>query len=264
MIIPFISQQGWNWWWGCRNLPFIKGNSFVLVQKTFVASTKSVVASQTWSSWVKDPICGLLLVRSWNEMTEEMKSSSGAEFKVWGWVCSPAVGESEDLSASPLFPPLLVGLIEASPTLAQLAVSSRAAAVRAWGGSWEAPGWQGNARGPPWLAPVILPSHSSATDINNNSTSGFTLLSRVNPFHSRTEGCWSCRRGLSPALPLLLVQVSFLSLSVFISARAAAAPFLPRLGPTGSPDKRHGFQPLSFSVCWPVREADTLWSDSCV
>lgn len=30
------------------------------------------------------------------------------------------------------------------------------------------------------LAPVFLPSHSSATDINKSSTSGFTLLSAVN------------------------------------------------------------------------------------
>lgn len=51
--------------------------------------------------------------------------------------------------------------------------------------SGEAPGWQGDARrGLPRLAPVILPSHSSAADINNNGTSGFTLLSRVNPFRS--------------------------------------------------------------------------------
>lgn len=51
------------------------------------------------------------------------------------------------------------------------------------GSAWVA----GQHTGPPWLAPVILPSHSSATDINNNSTSGFTLLSRVNPFHCSTD-----------------------------------------------------------------------------
>lgn len=51
------------------------------------------------------------------------------------------------------------------------------------GSAWVA----GQHTGPPWLAPVILPSHSSARDINNNSTSGFTLLSRVNPFHCSTD-----------------------------------------------------------------------------
>lgn len=74
-----------------------------------------------------------------------------------------------------------------------------------WNWCWEScRGEQGSSwvaaqcAGPPWLAPVILPSHSSAADINNNSTSGFTLLSRVNPFCSSADCCYSCWWDLNP------------------------------------------------------------------
>lgn len=85
------------------------------------------------------------------------------------------------------------------------------------GSAWVA----GQHTGPPWLAPVILPSHSSARDINNNSTSGFTLLSRVNPFLCSADCC--CSRWPAPNSSTTLhhflhpTQVSFLALSVFIS-----------------------------------------------
>lgn len=77
----------------------------------------------------------------------------------------------------------------------------------------------GQHTGPPWLAPVILPSHSSARDINNNSTSGFTLLSRVNPFHCSTDcycSGWPAPNP-NPQTPPRPTEVSFLLLSVFIS-----------------------------------------------
>lgn len=80
------------------------------------------------------------------------------------------------------------------------------------GSAWVA----GQHTGPPWLAPVILPSHSSARDINNNRTSGFTLLSRVNPFHCTTNCYCSGWPGPNPRPPLP-TQVPFLLLSVFIS-----------------------------------------------
>lgn len=76
----------------------------------------------------------------------------------------------------------------------------------------------GQHTGPPWLAPVILPSHSSARDINNNSTSGFTLLSHVNPFHCSNDCYRSGWPGLIPTAPPLSSQFSALLLSVFISA----------------------------------------------
>jgi hypothetical protein len=61
--------------------------------------------------------------------------------------------------------------------------------------------------GPPWLAPVILPSHSSARDINNNSTSGFTLLSHFNSFcNSRCYHC--CPSPLYTPPPLLSGSLS--------------------------------------------------------
>lgn len=75
------------------------------------------------------------------------------------------------------------------------------------GSSWVA----GQRAGPPWLAPVILPSHSSARDINNNSTSGFTLLSHVNPFYSAASGL-SPKPPTPTKDPLLLLSV-FVSLS---------------------------------------------------
>lgn len=79
------------------------------------------------------------------------------------------------------------------------------------GSSWVA----GQRAGPPWLAPVILPSHSSARDINNNSTSGFTLLSHVNPFYSAASG-------LSPKPPSP-TKDPLLLLSVFVSVSSTAA-----------------------------------------
>ena len=83
------------------------------------------------------------------------------------------------------------------------------------GSAWVA----GQHTGPPWLAPVILPSHSSARDINNNSTSGFTLLSRVNPFHCSVD--WCCCRGEPVSIPNppppLPTQIPLLLPSVFIT-----------------------------------------------
>lgn len=72
------------------------------------------------------------------------------------------------------------------------------------GSAWVA----GQHTGPPWLAPVILPSHSSARDINNNSTSGFTLLSRVNPFQCSAD-CFCDWQGPSPSpsTPLFLLSL---------------------------------------------------------
>lgn len=82
------------------------------------------------------------------------------------------------------------------------------------GSAWVA----GQHTGPPWLAPVILPSHSSARDINNNSTSGFTLLSRVNPFHCSTDCYCSGWPGpnTNPTPPSLLKSHSSCCQSSFL------------------------------------------------
>lgn len=93
------------------------------------------------------------------------------------------------------------------------------------GSAWVA----GQHTGPPWLAPVILPSHSSATDINNNSTSGFTLLSRVNPFHCSTDCCCCCCSGwpgpAQPPPPNSSPIPLAVSLHFSVSSTAALFPF---------------------------------------
>lgn len=81
------------------------------------------------------------------------------------------------------------GLLTASPLADGLTPTRQPHSLicRSCGGELGSAWVAGQHAGPPWLAPVILPSHSSAGDINNNSTSGFTLLSHVNPFHCSTD-----------------------------------------------------------------------------
>lgn len=146
------------------------------------------------------------LVRGWNEMTAEMQSSSRVEPKE-------------------VPPPPPQHLLDSLKPRRRSGSASAGRLIPVC--CWEAPGWQGKRTGPPWLAPVILPSHSSATDINNNSTSGFTLLSAVNPFHSRTERA-GYRRGLnspllSPLIPPAVTLHSFIG-------RAAATTSPPQQG----------------------------------
>lgn len=121
--------------------------------------------------------------------------------------------------------------------------AAAAAAGRAVEVSSKVPGWQGNARGPPWLAPVILPSHSSARDINNNSTSGFTLLSRVNPFHCSVAG--RCTPG--PRSPSHLRSNSSSCQSSFLRRiqRRSASPFQKSDQLTENKKKRR-------VLCWHV------------
>lgn len=120
-------------------------------------------------------------------------------------------GESERLSTC-----LLSLLVASPPTSSSLTRICCPSCRGEQGSAWVA----GQHTGPPWLAPVILPSHSSARDINNNSTSGFTLLSPVNPFLCSPDCYCSCWQGLKPRQhppPLCGTLVPFLLLSVFIS-----------------------------------------------
>lgn len=149
-------------------------------------------------------------LHDWHKVTQ---SSYWDEIELWSHVfdahrSGPPASESDCLSTR-LLCLSVVWHVEATwrntDALARICRRCCASCGGELGSSWVA----GQCAGPPWLAPVILPSHSSARDINNNSTSGFTLLSHVNPFYSAASGL-----GLKPPSP---TKDPLLLLSVFVS-----------------------------------------------